>query len=95
MANTKLTLSIENSTVEKAKKYALEHHTSVSKLFSELINKVTEKEESKGDPFLEKLKQIKISDDVMALTGILKGKVADDVNIWDAKYEYLKEKYDL
>jgi hypothetical protein len=30
-----------------------------------------------------------------ALTGILKGKVPDDITLWDAKYEYLKEKHGL
>lgn len=95
MAATKLTLSIEADTVDKAKKYALKHHTSVSKLFSDLINEITLKDFNEDDPFLKKLKEIQIPENIKSLTGILKGKVAEDVDLWDAKHEYLKDKYGL
>ena len=94
MATVKLTLSVEPDKIEKAKRYASRHHTSISKLFSDFISDLTQKDETEA-PFLKKLKEIEISDEINALTGILKGKVPDDINLWDAKYEYLKEKYDL
>lgn len=96
MASTKLTLSVEEAFVDKAKRYASKHKTSLSKLFSEFVNeKIVEDETMEEDPFLQKLRAIEIPPNIKALTGILKGKVPDDVNLWDAKYEYLKEKYDL
>jgi len=94
MATTKLTLSADEHTIQLAKAIAAEDNTSVSKLFKTLINEVAKKRK-KNDPLLEKLKTIEISDDIKALTGILKGKVPDDINLWDAKYEYLKEKHGL
>jgi len=57
-----------------------------------LINK---KPDEPVDPFLEKIKKIKISDDLKSLTGILKGAYPDDMDYKDMKYEYLKEKYGL
>lgn len=47
------------------------------------------------DPLLEKLKTVELSDEIKALTGVLKGKYPDDADIKDLKYEYLKEKYNL
>ncbi len=41
MAASKLTLSIDSELIDKAKNYASKHHTSVSKLFSDFVNKVT------------------------------------------------------
>jgi len=90
----KLTLSVKPDKIEKAKRYALKNHTSISKIVSDFLDDLTEKEEAK-DSFLERLKQIEVPDEIKALTGILKGKVPDDISLWDAKYEYLKEKYDL
>jgi Sec7-like guanine-nucleotide exchange factor len=94
MATTKLTLSADEHTIQLAKAIAAEDNTSVSKLFKTLINEGAKKRK-KNDPLLEKLKTIEISDDIKALTGILKGKVPDDINLWDAKYKYLKEKHGL
>jgi hypothetical protein len=81
--------------VEKAKRYAAKHHTSISKLVTAYLNGVTEKDEEAEDPFLKKLREMKIPSEIDALTGILKGKVPDDINLWDAKWEYLKKKHDL
>ena len=92
----KLTLSIEPDKIEKAKRYAYKHHTSISKIVSDFLADITKKDEiDEEDPFIKKLRQIEIPAEVKALSGILKGKVPDDINLWDAKYEYLKEKYDL
>jgi len=92
----KLTLSIEPDKIVKAKNYASRHNTSISKMVSDFLSAVTEKDEiDTEDPFLKKLEGLHISDDIKALSGILKGKYPDDITLWDAKYEYLKEKYDL
>lgn len=96
MATTKLTLSVEQSFVDKAKRYASKHHTSVSKLFSELLDKAIDNDATEEvDPFWEKLNSIEISPEIKSLTGILKGKYPDNMDYKDMKYEYLKEKYGL
>ena len=56
---TKLTLSVNIKTVEKAKKYAKKKGTSVSKLFEDHIDSITENDRKlKGDP-LEALRRLK------------------------------------
>lgn len=94
MAATKLTLSADKDTIKLAKTIASEDNISVSKLFKTLINEVAKKRQKK-DPLLEKYKDVKIPDDILSLTGILKGKIPDDANYKDLKYEYLKDKYGL
>lgn len=94
MAVTKLTLSTDKDTIELAKSLASESNTSVSKLFKMLVTELAKKKKKK-DPILEKYKDMVISDDIKALTGILKDKYPEDVNYKDVKYEYLKEKYGL
>ena len=96
MATTKLTLSVEPEVISKARYYASKHHKSVSKIFSELLNKAVEEDDAvPEDPFLKRLKAMEVSREVKALSGIFKGKYPDDVNIWDVKYEYLKKKNGL
>jgi len=95
MAATKLTLSVKEESLPLVKKYAKRQHTSVSKLVQNLFDDIVAKEKEYTSPILERYKNVEISDDIKALSGILKGKYPDDITIWDAKYEYLKEKYDL
>ena len=95
MATTKLTLSVKSQSLPLVKKYASIHHTSVSKLVQQFFDNIIEKEKIKEDEVLEKFKDVEISDDIKALTGILKGKYPDNITVWDAKYEYLKDKYGL
>jgi hypothetical protein len=97
MATTKLTLSVDHKMVEKAKRYAAKHHTSISKLVTAYLKGVTEKDEEAEDPFLTKIREINrgAPKQLHKLRGILKGKVPDDINLWDAKWEYLKEKHGL
>ncbi|EHQ25411.1 DUF6364 family protein [Mucilaginibacter paludis] len=90
MAASKLTLSIEPEVIERAKKYAREKHVSLSKLVQNYLKGIDQKENT-GYVTPEN----EIPDDILKLTGILKGKVPGDLDVWDAKYEYLKEKYDL
>lgn len=44
---------------------------------------------------LGKFKDNPIHPDILALTGILKGKYPDDMDYKGMKYEYLKKKYNL
>jgi hypothetical protein len=95
MATIKLTLSVKPDSLSLVKKYAKRKHTSVSKIVQQLFDGIAEEENHIENEVLAKYKNTEISDNIKALTGILKGKVPDDINLWDAKYEYLKEKYDL
>ena len=93
MATIKLTLSVNEDTVAWAKRYAQRKHTSLSKIVQNHFEEI--KKEVNKDPLLEKFYDTEMPPEILALTGILKGKVPDDINIWDTKYEYLKEKYDI
>ncbi|MFD0794657.1 DUF6364 family protein [Mucilaginibacter litoreus] len=94
MATTKLTLSADEQTVELAKRIASEDNISVSKLFKQLLNDFSKKRR-KEDPLIERYKNIEISEDIKALKGILKGKVPENVDYKDIKWEYLKERHGL
>ncbi len=80
---TKLTLSLDDKIISKAKKIAARKKTSISKLVSNYFEKLPEKE-SKKDPSV--------------LIGILKPKnKSSDVEaaIKNARWEYLKKKHGL
>ena len=94
MANSKLTLSMEPEFIEMAKSYASENNISVSKLFKNFIKDVSKKEPQK-DSVLDKFKDNPIHPDILALTGILKGKYPEGTSYDDMRYEYFKERYDL
>ncbi|HEY8782594.1 MAG TPA: DUF6364 family protein [Mucilaginibacter sp.] len=94
MAHSKLTLSMEPEFIEMAKSYASENNTSVSKLFKNYIKDVSKKKPQK-DSVLEKFKDNPIHPDILALTGILKGKYPEGTTYDDMRYEYFKERYDL
>jgi hypothetical protein len=94
MATAKLTLSIDADTIEWAKKYVSEKHISLSKFIQNQLNDIA-KREAKKDPFLEKFKDLEISPDIIALTGILKGKYPDDVDYREAYREHLSKKHGL
>ncbi|MBD1364815.1 hypothetical protein IDJ77_13420 [Mucilaginibacter sp. ZT4R22] len=94
MESIKLTLSVKSASLPAIKKYAKEKHTSVSKLVQDFFDEIVEKDK-KEDPLLERLKNIELSDDIKALTGVLKGKYPDDMDYKDMKYEYLKDRYGL
>lgn len=92
----KLTLSVEPDKIAMAKRYALKHHTSISKLFSDFIANVAIKDEAiEEDPLLAKIKQMEIPDWVKKLSITQKVDLPDDVNYKELKYEYLKERYGL
>lgn len=101
MASTKLTLSVEDDFVDKAKRYAAKHKTSLSKLFSEILAEKIAKDQTQPeeDAFLTKLNTIEISDKIKSLTGVLKVDIPADADLKklarEARYEYLEKKYGL
>lgn len=94
MGQSKLTLSMEPEIIEKAKSYAAENNISVSKLVKNLLKDVLKKN-AKKDPILEKFKDTKISPEILALTGILKGKYPEDFDYRDAYREHLSKKHGI
>jgi len=86
MANTKLTLSMEPEVVYRAKQYAKKRHISLSKLIQDYLDQLSKhKPEPDND----------IDSDILELTGILKGKIPDDFDLKEARYQYLKHKHGL
>ena len=94
MENTKLTINVKAGSLPAVKQYAKRQHTSVSKIVQKFFDQILE-QEIKADSFLTNLKEENATSQIKSLRGILKGKVPDDINLWDAKYEYLKGKYEL
>jgi hypothetical protein len=90
MAIAKLTLSVNADTIERAKEYARRNHTSLSKVVQNLLDDI-----AKEDPLLEKFEDEEISPEILALTGILKGKYPDNVDYREAYREHLSKKHGL
>ena len=86
MASSKLTLSMEPEVVYRAKEFAKKKHISLSKLVQDYLDQLSK---YKPDPENE------IDSDILELTGILKGKVSDDVDLKEERYQYLKKKHGL
>ena len=78
----KLTLSIDETTIEKAKRYAKKKKKSLSKLVQEYLQYVAEREN-------ENLES-ELTPTVKILLGSVKIK---EESIEDARFKYLKEKY--
>ena len=80
--NKKLTLSLDDAIIERAKKYASDKRESLSEMVENYFRLVTSnyKKENK-----------KLSPIVQELLGSIK--VPNDFNYDNAKYDYLKEKY--
>jgi len=76
----KLTLSINEKTVQKAKRISRRRGKSLSKIVEEYLNSITEKEEQK-----ESL--------VKKSSGVLEGKVPVNLDWKKSKADYLKKKY--
>lgn len=77
---TKLTLSIEQKTIERAKIFSAKSGKSISKLVEEFLNSITEQPENKVSA-------------VDKLSGALKDKVPSDMNWKEIKADHLKKKY--
>jgi hypothetical protein len=86
MATTKLTLSMEPEIVNRAKQYAKKRQISLSRLIQDFLDEVSKnKPEAEGN----------IPADILSITGILKDKFPNDVDLKEERYQYLKEKYGL
>jgi Family of unknown function (DUF6364) len=86
MSSSKLTLSMEPEVVYRAKEFAKKKHISLSKLVQDYLDQVSQ---YKPDPHHE------IDSDILELTGILKRKVPDDIDLKEERYQYLKNKHGL
>ena len=78
----KLTLSIDEKTVQKAKRISSRRGKSISKIVEEYLNSLTEKEDLK-----ESL--------VKKSSGILEGKISSKLDWKKSKADYLKTKYGI
>jgi len=79
--DTKLTLKLNSEVIEKAKLYAKETNTSLSKLIENYLSAVTS----------NKLKKRRVNPIIKSLTGVIK---LDDKRDYKKSYaEYLTEKY--
>lgn len=87
MASSKLTLSMEPEVVYRAKKYAKQRKTSLSKLVENFLDELSKQQLA--------TETTEIDTDILKLTGILKGKVADNINLKAERNKYLKEKHGL
>jgi hypothetical protein len=86
MATTKLTLSIEPEIVDRAKQYAKRRQISLSKLIQDYLDQISKnRPEPEGN----------IPQDILDLTGILKDKFPNDIDLKEERYQYLKDKYGL
>ena len=82
--DSKLTLKLDKSVIEQAKKYAKEQQISLSRLIENYLASLTQKDKSNK-------KEIEITTLVKSLSGSIK--VPDDFDYDKAKHDYLMEKY--
>lgn len=80
---TKLTLSVDAQIVARAKRYAKKRGTSISKIFEDHIEELTQESGQQTD-ILGSLKRLR---------GVAKGAVPDHVNYKDAIADIIIEKY--
>lgn len=78
--NTKLTLNLDKSVIEQAKKYAREHQVSLSKLIENYLDSITK----------SSIEKSKISPLVESLTGVIPDGNYDDRKDYT---DFLSEKY--
>lgn len=80
--NVKLTLNINEKTIERAKRISRQKGKSINKMVEEYLDTVVETEAKKGSSVKE-------------LSGILKGKIPTSINWKKVKENYLIKKYGL
>ncbi len=80
--DAKLTLSLDESVIRKAKEFAKKNNTSLSRLFENYITNLTRKEKGNTD---------EISTIVKSLSGVLT--LPDDFNHKKERERYLESKY--
>ena len=76
------TLSVEKSTIEKARQYAREHNKSLSELVENYLEYLTEEKEQSAN---------EIDPEVVELSDNIPVEMLPDID--EGKYKYLKEKY--
>lgn len=84
--DTKLTLKLNKRTIERAKRYAKKHNTSLSKMLERYLDNITNEEESADGEY-------PISPIVKSMIGIIQ--VPNDINYKDIYHQHLDEKYGL
>lgn len=96
MTTIQVTLDLDDSVAEKIKSYAEEQHTDLNALLKAYLVEVAQLQgiESKQERSGLDLNGNKLSANILALTGVIKGNYTDE-EIDNMKYEYLKEKYGL
>jgi hypothetical protein len=85
--DTKLTVKLNKRTIDRAKRYAKKHNTSLSKLLERYLNSVTSEETDDVGSDIE------ISPLVKSMTGVIS--IPDDVNYKDIYHQHLDEKYGI
>ena len=80
--DTKLTLNVNKTVIEKAKEYAKSHEVSLSKLIESYLSSLVVK---------EKTDDIEITPLVKSLSGVIK--LRDDFDYKEKYKDYLVEKY--
>lgn len=85
--DTKLTVKLNKRTIDRAKRYAKKHNTSLSKLLERYLNSVTSEETDDVGSDIE------ISPLVKSMTGVIT--IPDDVNYKDIYHQHLDEKYGI
>ena len=78
----KLTLSINENTIQKAKRISRRRGKSISRMVEEYLDSITEKETQKKSAVKES-------------SGVLKGKIPASMDWKKTKAAYLKKKYGL
>lgn len=83
--DTKLTLKLNKRTIDRAKRYAKKHNTSISKMLERYLDNITQEEvDDIGS-------DIEISPLVKSMTGVIT--VPDNINYKDIYHQHLDEKY--
>ncbi|MBP9151030.1 MAG: hypothetical protein KBF73_01975 [Flavobacteriales bacterium] len=83
--DTKLTLKLDKSVIEDAKKYAASHQQSLSRIIESYLKVLTAKEPQKGK------EEIEITPLVKSLSGVIK--LPTDFDERKAYRDHLEEKY--
>lgn len=89
--NKKLTLSLDDSVIERAKQYAKEHGISVSKIVENYLKVITSKKELNLSD--SKVEEPQAPYENTPLVKKMRGMLDESKFTGNERYEYLKEKY--
>lgn len=82
--DSKLTLKLDKTIIEKAKEYAKEHQVSLSRLIESYLSSLLISSDEKED-------EIKITPLIKSLTGVID--LPNDFDEKEERFKYLMEKY--